>query len=187
MRDNHPSTLIRSASVSALLLLAASLAGASQPPPDLHLEWLHEGRPTREAPDLEGRPGQTRSLAYVLRNVGGSPAFAVVISESTTLGRLGLARRVQPGPAPGDSMTRTLRFALAEGIREVCVHVTLQTTRVTDPEDPNPENNVLCRRVRVQPRGPDAGSGEKVQPRHRNHRSGSGGAEGLPEGRRNSP
>lgn len=143
------------AALGALLLVAPAMpaAAANVPaaPPDLHLEWLEGGVPTRDAPGLEGEAGQTLTLRYVVRNVGGSDAFAVVLAENTSLGRLSAPRRVQPGPAAGAALARLLRLSLAPGIREVCIQATLQTERLADPEDPNPENNVLCRRVRVRP------------------------------------
>lgn len=167
-----------------MLLIASAMPAAAAnvraAPPDLHLEWLEGGVPTRDAPGLDGETGQTLTLRYQVRNVGGSDAFALVLTESTSLGRLSGPSRVQPGPAAGAALARTLRLALAPGIREVCVQATLQTERLADPEDPNPENNVLCRRVRVRP-------AKSVEDRHRSRAPGQAVGEAGPLGAGDEP
>ena len=125
----------------------ASEAGAT--PPDLRLEWVIDGRRVRTPDAVRGTAGEVLQFEYVLLNVGGAPAFAAVLSATTTLGPLPASHRLQPGPQPGQSVRRSLRLALATGMRQVCVQVRLQTARAADPGDPSPEDNLLCREVIV--------------------------------------
>lgn len=136
--------------VAWLLALGSPLVGVSSPP-DLRLEWLEGGRPTREAGPVSGAAGETLRLPYQLRNVGGGEAFAAVLSVRTTLGPLGRAERLQPGPDAGEEVPLWLDLPLARGMREVCVEVRLQTLDAGDPGDPNRTDNRLCRKVEVEP------------------------------------
>ncbi len=121
--------------------LALLLATAS--PPDVRLDWINA------ADVITGEAGKTIEMRYDVRNVGGSPAFAVVLRNVTSLGPLGEPVRVQPGPEAGAKMQRKLSFALAPGMRELCVEATLQNRNLDDPLDPTPSNNRICRVVRV--------------------------------------
>jgi hypothetical protein len=132
-------------------VLVVALPAAVVAPPDLRLEWVEAGHTTREAAPVSGRPGETLRLPYQIRNVGGSDAFAVIVAAYTTLGPLGQAERLQPGPRAGQDTPRQLTLPLARGMREVCLDVHLQTLNVSDPQDPNPSDNRLCRRVDVTP------------------------------------
>lgn len=119
---------------------------ATVAPPDVRLDWIN-------APDvITGEAGKTIEIRYTVRNVGGSPAFAVVLRNVSSLGALGEPVRVQPGPEPGRKMERSLSFALASGMRELCVEATLQNRNLDDPLDPTPSNNRICRVVRVTER-----------------------------------
>jgi|GEM_PF-5339133 len=139
--------------VTLLLWMAVSSLGHADdppaPPPDLRLEWLIDGRRGRTADAVRGSAGEVVRLDFVLFNVGGSPAFAALLSATTTLGPLPASQRLQPGPAPGQSVRRSLRLPLAAGVRQVCVQVRLQTAHAADPGDPNPDDNLLCRDVIV--------------------------------------
>lgn len=141
---------------AVLLALLAPLPGrassAVDAPPDLRLEWVIDGRSSRVANPLQGVVGEVVRLDYQLRNVGGAPAFAAVLSATTTLGPLSGSQRVQPGPKPGESMRRSLRLTLVIGVRQVCIQARLQTVRATEAGDPNPEDNLLCRHVIVKDR-----------------------------------
>lgn len=119
------------------------------PPPDLRLEWMEGGRATTDGSDVVGVAGQRVSLAYQVRNVGGSDAYAVVISAYTALGRLGQRLRLQPGPAVGRALRRQLEMTLARGMRQLCLEVRLQTLEADEAQDPNPDDNRLCRRLEV--------------------------------------
>ena len=129
---------------AALLLIAASSPPA---PPDLRLSWV-DGRGSRPGGSpLRGSPGRTIRLRYQVRNVGGSDAFAVVVSAATALGPIGLPMRFEPGPDAGARIDGVLDLALADGMREVCLEARLQTVRPEDPGDPNPADNRLCRPI----------------------------------------
>lgn len=149
--------LTRIVAATVLLVSGAGASLAVDAPPDLRLEWLVHGHPTTTAGPVSGRAGVTLRLAYQLRNVGGSQAFAVEISAYTTLGSLGEPQRVEPGPRAGEEMPRWLDLPLARGMREVCLIARLQTLNEDDPRDPNPADNRLCRSVRVDP-DPSKGS-----------------------------
>jgi hypothetical protein len=119
-------------------------------PPDLRLEWIGEGgAPTREAPPLRGEAAETVTIVYQVRNVGGSDAFAAVLTARTALGVLGPDRRLQPGPRAAEATTRELTVALAVGMHELCLAARLQNLHLDDPDDPRPEDNRLCRRIEI--------------------------------------
>lgn len=132
--------------------LPAALA-ASTPPADLRLEWAGA-----EAP-IAGRAGETVRLRFRLRNVGGDGAFAAVLAAATALGPQGAPERIQPGPGAGESLARSLRLPLAEGMRELCIDAALQRPRPEDPGDPNLGDNRICRPVRVRAAGDGAERG----------------------------
>ncbi len=144
----HPRLLLPILALAAPSPAPAGEGGA--PPPDLRLEWLIEGRRARTPDAVHGTAGEVIRLDYVLLNVGGAPAFAVVLSATTTLGPLPASQRLQPGPAPGQSLRRSLRLPLATGVRQVCVQARLQMASAHDPGDPNPDDNLLCREVIVK-------------------------------------
>lgn len=124
-------------------------------PADLRLEWP-DGRREREA--LRGRAGETVGLDYVVRNVGGRDAFAAIVSSHTALGRLRPDERLNPGPEAGRQVERQLRVALADGMRELCLQVRLQTLEAGEPADPNRDDNRLCCAVEIT--AGSAGGGE---------------------------
>lgn len=123
---------------------------ADAAPPDLRLEWVIDGRRVRTPDPIRGTAGEVLRLDYEVLNVGGAPAFAAVLSVTTTLGPLPGSRRLQPGPQPGERIRSSLRLSLSAGVRQVCVQARLQTARATDPGDPHLEDNLLCRDVIVR-------------------------------------
>jgi hypothetical protein len=133
----------------ALLSLGAFDLGAKEPaspsPADIRLEWVDGGAP------VEGEAGQTVEIPYHLRNVGGQDAFAVLLRAHTALGPLGRTLRLEPGPRAGETMARQVSLPLAEGVRELCLEATLQNLTPSDPSDPDPRDNRICRGVRVRP------------------------------------
>jgi hypothetical protein len=129
-----------------MFLAPLALLLATATPPDVRLDWINA------ADVITGEAGKTIEMRYAVRNVGGKPAFAVVLRNVTSLGPLGEPIRVQPGPEPGKKMERVLSFALAPGMRELCVEATLQNRNLDDPLDPTPSNNRICRVVRVTER-----------------------------------
>ena len=153
--------------IAVLLTLAGVTAGprnvaAQSLPtttaPDLHLEWVAEDadkeRPRNDlvpTPPIEGHAGQTVRLKYRIRNVGSTDAFAVIVRVQTGLGNGERPMRIQPGPAAGKAIERTIDVALAVGLAEVCVGAVLQTIRADDPRDPFTEDNRICRRATVRP------------------------------------
>lgn len=165
-REHRPSELT-SAPVAALavaLISGALAAGAVAParaaaagagsPPDLRLEWLVGGAPaTSGAPPVRAREGETVEIPYRLRNVGGADAFAAVLEARTALGPAGRPVRLQPGPAAGAAADRTLRLAVAAGMRELCIDVRLQTLEPDQPGDPNGHDNRICRPVEATKAG----------------------------------
>ncbi|HXI13013.1 MAG TPA: hypothetical protein VNM92_10240 [Thermoanaerobaculia bacterium] len=128
------------------LAIAFLFAGTAYPggssPPDLAISWVQPGT-------LTGTAGETAQIRYLIRNVGGTDAFAVISRIGTTLGPIAPAR-TQPGPEAGKSLERKLALALAVGMRELCIDVTLQNIAIDDSPDPNPKNNRACRPVVVQ-------------------------------------
>lgn len=157
---------------SLLIALGITLSAIAQSgaPADLYLEWIVEGRGVSEGPAIEGDGGTTIRVEYRVRNVGGRDAFAVVASAHTALGRVGPPRRFEPGPRAGRGLAGTLTFALAEGMRELCLEVRLQNLEADEPEDPEPSNNRRCRPVRVErppadARGTGLGAQRKEQDR----------------------
>jgi hypothetical protein len=164
-REHRPSELT-SAPAAALaaalawgVLAAAGLApadasAAAASPPDLRLEWLVEGKAvTAGAPPVRAREGETVEIPYRLRNVGGADAFAAVLEARTALGPVGKPVRVQPGPAAGVAADRTLRLAVAAGMRELCIDARLQTLEPDQPGDPNGHDNRICRPVEATKAG----------------------------------
>lgn len=131
--------------VFVLLLAAAELSGEAGAP-DLRLEWKDRGDA------ISGRAGSSVALSFLVRNVGSAPAFATVLRIHTSLGRLGEAVRIQPGPSRGASIERTVTVPLAAGMRELCVEAVLQSRAPDDPVDPNPNDNRICRAIRVTER-----------------------------------
>ena len=149
-RDRHPRAPLVLAFAGLALAGGVSLA-AEAAPPDLRLEWLVHGKAVREGVEpLHGRRGETVAIAYRLRNVGGSDAFTVILESRTALGRAARPERVHPGPDAGKADDRSLRLALAEGMRELCIDARLQTLAADDPGDPNAQDNRICRRVEVR-------------------------------------
>lgn len=127
-----------------LAFLVARSAFAAQPtPPDLAVSWTDSGGA------VSGAAGETVEIGHVIRNLGGRDAFAVISRAGTTLGPIPRAR-IQPGPAAGKRLKRNLSLALAVGMSELCVEVSLQNVSLDDPPDPNLKNNRVCRRVAVQ-------------------------------------
>ena len=127
------------------MVFAAASLRAGDPPPDLRLRWKEPAAP------VQGRAGAKVDLAYELTNIRGSPAFAVIVKAQTTVGPIGTAARIQPGPAAGAAMQRKVSFALVRGMREVCVDAVLQHRGGGDPPDPNPQNNRICRPITIVP------------------------------------
>jgi hypothetical protein len=132
--------VVKYATLLAFILLSAA---TTPPPPDLRVAWSDGGK------DLEGDAGATVPIGYVIRNVGGRDAFAVVIRITTALGPVAPVR-LQPGPNAGASVERQGSVSLAVGMRELCVDVTLQNVALEDPPDPNLADNRVCRAVRVR-------------------------------------
>lgn len=132
------------------LWVRGDLADGEPAPPDLRLEWQDRGRgASLEGAPVHGPAGETISIPYRLRNVGGSEAFAVILDARTALGAVGRAIRLQPGPAAGDAVDRTLKLPLARGMRELCIDARLQTLDPGLPTDPHPEDNRICRKVEI--------------------------------------
>jgi hypothetical protein len=132
----------------AMLASAPASAEAEPAPPDLRLEW-------REPAAVIGAAGETVDVRFRLRNVGGSPAFAVVQKTHSALGPYGQPVRLQPGPKAGQTLERTVSLALATGMKELCIEVALQTVDVDDPSDPNVADNRICRAIQIVTREPE--------------------------------
>ena len=127
-----------------LALLVAHSAFAAHPtPPDLAVVW------SKSSAVVSGAAGETIEIGYVIRNLGGRDAFAVISRVSTTLGPIPRAR-IQPGPEAGKSVERVLSLPLAVGMSELCIEVILQNVSLDDPSDPNLKNNRACRPVAVR-------------------------------------
>lgn len=134
----------RAVAILATFAVAFAVTADSPPPPaDLRVAWTDKGEP------LAGEAGQTVPVQYVIRNLGGQNAFAVIVKIRTVLGPVGPAVRVQPGPDAGKALTNEFRLALADGMRELCIDVQLQNLSAEDPPDPNLKDNRVCRPVRV--------------------------------------
>lgn len=130
------------------LLVAGSGFAAQRTPPDLAVVWTDSGKPASKP--VSGVAGETVDIFYDISNVGGRDAFAFVTRVVTTLGKIRPAR-IQPGPAAGKSMPKfKLPLALAIGMSEVCVDVSLQNVSLEDAPDPNLKNNRACRPVAVR-------------------------------------
>lgn len=134
-------------SLACLATAPCSRLASAAPPPsaDLRLEWK-DGDAT-----ITGPAGLAVSVPYRLGNLGNRAAFAVVLRTTTTLGQLHPAIRLQPGPRPGESSARSVELTLAAGMRVLCVDAQLQSLAVDEPPDPNPDNNRICRPIRVDP------------------------------------
>lgn len=149
----HGSTTRRigkAASVLGFLLAATTVYPArAEAPPNLRLEWLEDGRPTTETEPIGGETGETLRLPYQVRNIGGNRAYAVLLKAYTTLGPLGKPERLQPGPRAGEELLRWVDLPVSRGTREICLEARLQTLDADDPQDPDPSDNRLCRRVTV--------------------------------------
>jgi hypothetical protein len=143
LRDmqTNESRWLRTLRTALLTSAAVSLPLAAAPPPDLHLLWSTAGA------SVSGAAGSSASLEYELTNIGGSPAFAVILKAHTTVGPVGPPLRLQPGPAAGASVQRKVTFALVRGMREICVDATLQTRGEREPPEANLQNNRICRAV----------------------------------------
>ena len=118
-------------------------------PPDLVLEWTEGGRPSASGSVVRGQAGETVQLSYQIRNVGGSDAYAAVVSAHTGLGRYGQPRHLQPGPAAGGVLKRRFSLTLALGMRELCLEAHLQTLTADEAKDPRPQDNRRCRKVEL--------------------------------------
>lgn len=147
---------LRGSAIAFGVLLAGAVpapATEEPAPADLRLEWPGGAR---EREPLKGRPGESVRIAYVVRNVGGRDAFAAIVTSHTALGRVRPDERVRPGPAAGGRLDRRLRMALAEGMRELCLEVRLQTLRADEPPEANREDNRLCCAIEIEDEpGPD--------------------------------
>ncbi len=136
---------MRTTAISILVALTSGfLLGGEPAPADLRVTWTDRGEP------LAGPAGSTREIPYLIRNVGGREAFAVVVRIRTALGSVGPPARVQPGPDAGKTLAQHFGLALARGIREVCIDVQLQNVSAEDPPDPNPSDNRVCRVIQVE-------------------------------------
>ena len=134
------------------LILAAAMAAplpAAPAPADLRLQWAGEAAAIRRP--VKGTAGTTVALPYEIVNVGGSDAFAVVVTSRTTVGPVGTPTRIQPGPQPGKAIGRKVSFALVRGMREICVDASLQHRAGGEPPDPDVANNRICRAIEVTP------------------------------------
>lgn len=150
-----PTVIACSLAVFAGAPAIATASAASARPPDLRLEWSVAGRVTgATAEPVRGRRGETVDVSYRLRNVGGTDAFAAILEARTALGPAADRERLQPGPAAGAAIDRTLALALATGMRELCIDARLQTVEPEDAGDANPRDNRICRKVEIE-----AGSG----------------------------
>lgn len=131
--------------LALLLCLSITSLVTAEAPPDLRLRWKDSSSPVR------GPAGAKIDLAYELTNIGGSPAFAVIVKAHTTVGPIGTPSRIQPGPAAGATMRKKVSFPLVRGMREICVDAVLQHRASSDPPEPNLENNRICRAISVDP------------------------------------
>lgn len=142
------SALIASALLTVPLQAANPVATT---PADLRVRW--------ESPEatVEGRAGMNVELSYEVANVGGAPAFAVVVSARSTVGAVGPPVRIQPGPKAGDAVKRKVSFALVRGMRELCLDAALQQRAGGEPPDPDLTNNRICRAITIvsAPRRPE--------------------------------
>jgi hypothetical protein len=129
------------------LLIAAPLFAAAPAPADLRLQWGGK----EKSSEVRGRAGTTVEVPYEISNVGGSPAFAVVVTARTTVGPVGAPARIQPGPPSGGTVSRRASFALVRGMRELCIDAVLQQRAGTEPPDPDLANNRICRPIAVAP------------------------------------
>jgi hypothetical protein len=139
--DRRPRGAFLTAALLAVLAVPCRAGGA----PDLALRWTGGGAAVR------GAHGTTADLRFELANAGTAPAFAVIVKAQTTVGPVGQPVRLQPGPAAGATMQRSVTFALVRGMREICIDAVLQRRGDGDPPDPNPENNRICRAIAVDP------------------------------------
>lgn len=136
---------IRAIAILAAFAVASVVAADSPPPPaDLRVTWADRGEP------LAGAAGQTVDVPYLIRNLGGRDAFAVIVRVRTGLGPVGPAARVQPGPDAGKALTHQFALVFGQGMREVCVDVQLQNLAAEDPPDPNLADNRVCRAIQVK-------------------------------------
>lgn len=134
------------------LILAVAVAAplmADPAPADLRLQWA--GGTAADGSPVRGAAGTSVSLPYEIVNVGGSGAFAVVVTSRTTVGSVGTPTRIQPGPQPGKAVGRKVSFALVRGMREICVDAALQHRAGGEPPDPDVANNRICRAIEVTP------------------------------------
>jgi hypothetical protein len=128
--------------ITFVLWLAGS-AAAADVPPDLRLQW------TGKEATVRGVVGAKVDLEYELSNIGGSPAFAVIVRAQTTVGPVTAPIRIQPGPKPGAGTKRKVSFTLVRGMREICIDAALQHRDGGEPPEANFDNNRICRAISI--------------------------------------
>ena len=126
-----------------VLSVNSAWAAAEGSAPDLLLEW-----PGSHA--VKGRDQERVTLPYLVLNHGNRNAFAVIVEASTNGKAFTHNRRFEPGPREGQSIRGDLTITLTLNLKEICLEAKLQTLRVDDPVDPNPQDNRVCRPVLVE-------------------------------------
>ena len=125
-------------------LVTAPLVAATRPA-DLRVLWGND------AASVQGHAGTNVELPYEVTNMGGTAAFAIVVTARTTVGSIGTPSRIQPGPQPGSAVVRKVSFALVRGMREICIDAVLQHRVGGEPPDPDLTNNRICRAISMLP------------------------------------
>lgn len=121
------------------------LADCSRPAPDLCVEWKGVNRLP-----IHGTQGEIVELHLRIHNIGSADAFALVLLASFEAP--GLPARIEPGPAAGHFIDRSLELEPSPTIEEVCLFARLQTLQRDDPRDPRPADNRICRRLEADAR-----------------------------------
>lgn len=114
---------------------------------DLALAWAGSLPPGPEA--LELTAGTPSLLPVRIHNRGPAEAPARV-HRFTPLGTDDPVRLARL--APGTTTIVDLSFVPAIGMREICLRLEIDRTTAPVPRDPNPDDNLLCRRLRISAR-----------------------------------
>ncbi len=126
-----------------LLFVSSAMAANDSNAPDLRLDW-----PGAKA--IAGRDQEKLTLRYRVLNHGSRDAFAVIVESFTNGKTIHHNHRFEPGPRKGQSIRGDLTITLTLDLKEICLEAKLQTLRVDDPIDPNPQDNRVCRPVSVE-------------------------------------
>ena len=119
-----------------------TLAGGNDAAPDLCLEWRRDpGLP------LRGAGHESVEFEVRIRNLGRGGAFAVILAAAAGDRSLGQPSRIEPGPAAGAYIDRSVRLRLPPDLDQLCLTARLQTLQIDDPRDPRQADNRICRRI----------------------------------------